>query len=98
MFAGTKVFEVDEIIPLKPLDECACIQCLHLCSRFFNEFLMTHERMVAKEVRDEYVDTMSKMYYSYFKSYNSRLMKLQVGYISALLYLCKLQNLVGKYH
>lgn len=46
--------------------------------RFFNEFLMTHERHVAKEIRDEYVDTMSKIYYSYFKSYISRLTKLQV--------------------
>lgn len=49
--------------------------------RFFNEFLMTHERHVAKEVRDEYVETMSKIYYSYFKSYLNRLMKLQVDYV-----------------
>ena len=46
--------------------------------RFYNEFLMANERHVAKEVRDEYVETMSKMYYSYFKSYYSKLMKLQV--------------------
>lgn len=39
---------------------------------------MSHERQVAKEIRDEYVDTMSKVYYSYFKGYTSRLMKLQV--------------------
>ena len=44
---------------------------------------MTHERHVAKEVRDEYVETMSKIYYSYFKSYLNRLMKLQVSYIQS---------------
>lgn len=53
--------------------------------RIFNEFLMTNERHVAKEVRDEYVDTMSKVYYSYFKSYSSRLMKLQVPCLAVLL-------------
>lgn len=46
---------------------------------------MTNERHVAKEVRDEYVDTMSKVYYSYFKSYSSRLMKLQVPCLAVLL-------------
>ena len=51
---------------------------LRCVCRIFNEFLMTNERHVAKEVRDEYVETMSKIYYSYFKSYSSRLMKLQV--------------------
>ncbi|XP_048244893.1 vacuolar protein sorting-associated protein 52 homolog isoform X2 [Haliotis rufescens] len=45
--------------------------------RFFNEFLMANERHIAKEIRDEYIDTMSKIYYSYFKGYSSRLMKLQ---------------------
>ena len=47
--------------------------------RFYNEFLMANERTTAKEIRDEYVETMSKMYYSYFKSYQSKLMKLQVS-------------------
>lgn len=56
-----------------------------LC-RFFYEFLLANERHVAKEVRDEYVDTMSKVNYSYFKGYISRLMKLQVRYsINSLL-------------
>jgi len=39
---------------------------------------MTHERQTAKEIRDEYVETMSKIYYSYFKGYLTRLTKLQV--------------------
>lgn len=47
--------------------------------RFFYQFLLGHERVIAKEVRDEYVDTMSKIYLSYFKSYTNRLMKLQVS-------------------
>lgn len=46
--------------------------------KFFYQFLMTHERDIAREVREEYVDTMSKILYSYFKMYTSRLMKLQV--------------------
>lgn len=48
-------------------------------SRFFYQFLLANERTVAKEIRDEYVDTMSKIYYSYFKSYSSRLLKVQVS-------------------
>jgi len=47
--------------------------------RFFYEFLLSNERHVAKEVRDEYVDTLSKVYMSYFKSYINRVMKLQVS-------------------
>ncbi|ESP04477.1 hypothetical protein LOTGIDRAFT_136082, partial [Lottia gigantea] len=51
--------------------------------RFFNEFLMSNERHISKEIRDEYIDTMSKIYYSYFKSYTSRLMKLQFEEVAA---------------
>lgn len=47
--------------------------------RFFYQFLLANERNVAKEIRDEYVDTMSKIYNSYFKSYSSRLLKVQVS-------------------
>ena len=53
--------------------------------RYFNEFLMAHSRETAEQVRSEYVDTMGKVYYSYFKDYHSKLMKMQVGYI---LYMC----------
>lgn len=45
--------------------------------KLFFQFLATHEREVAKEIREEYVDTISKVYLSYFKAYQSRLMKLQ---------------------
>ncbi|NXJ58727.1 VPS52 protein, partial [Spizaetus tyrannus] len=46
-------------------------------SRFFYQFLLGNERTVAQELREQYVDTMSKIYLSYFKSYTSRLMKIQ---------------------
>ncbi|XP_041369494.1 vacuolar protein sorting-associated protein 52 homolog [Gigantopelta aegis] len=61
----------------KPMSNYQISQNTMLKFRFFNEFLMANERHVAKEVRDEYIDTMSKIYYSYFKGYSSRLMKLQ---------------------
>ncbi|XP_016391157.1 vacuolar protein sorting-associated protein 52 homolog [Sinocyclocheilus rhinocerous] len=48
-----------------------------LICRFFYQFLLANERTVAKEIRDEYVDTMSKIYFSYFKSYSGRLLKVQ---------------------
>ncbi|XP_074653909.1 vacuolar protein sorting-associated protein 52 homolog [Tubulanus polymorphus] len=61
----------------KPMTNYQVPQNTMLKFRFFNEFLMANERHVAKEIRDEYVETMSKIYYSYFKGYTSRLMKLQ---------------------
>jgi hypothetical protein len=48
--------------------------------RIFYEFLLGNERSVAQEVCVEYMETMGKVYYSYFKAYISRLMKLQVVY------------------
>ena len=46
--------------------------------RYFNEFLMAHSRETAEQVRSEYIDTMSKVYFSYFKDYYGKLMKLEV--------------------
>ncbi|XP_060518176.1 vacuolar protein sorting-associated protein 52 homolog [Cylas formicarius] len=40
------------------------------------EFLLMNERNIAEEICNEYIDTMSKIYYSYFKSYEGRLTKL----------------------
>jgi hypothetical protein len=54
------------------------IQNTLLKNRFFYEFLLANERNVSKECRDEYVNTLSKIYYSYFKEYSSKLTKLQV--------------------
>ncbi|CAD5112736.1 DgyrCDS1955 [Dimorphilus gyrociliatus] len=61
----------------KPLTNYQIPQDALLKFRFFNEFLIANERAVAKEIRDEYIDTMSKIYYSYFKGYSTRIMKLQ---------------------
>lgn len=47
-------------------------------SRFFFEFVMANERNVAEEICAEYVDTMGKIYFSYFKAYSTRVSKLQV--------------------
>ncbi|KAI4900822.1 hypothetical protein NFI96_026832 [Prochilodus magdalenae] len=62
----------------KPMTNYQIPQNTLLKYRFFYQFLLANERTVAKEIRDEYVDTMSKIYYSYFKSYSSRLLKVQV--------------------
>ncbi|XP_029441038.1 vacuolar protein sorting-associated protein 52 homolog [Rhinatrema bivittatum] len=61
----------------KPMTNYQIPQNALLKFRFFYQFLLANERSVAKEIRDEYVDTMSKIYLSYFKSYTSRLMKVQ---------------------
>lgn len=45
--------------------------------KFFFEFILSNERQVAQEVCTEYVNTMSKIYYSYFKSYSTRLAGLR---------------------
>lgn len=61
----------------KPMTNYQIPQNALLKYRFFYQFLLANERHVAKEVRDEYVDSMSKIYFSYFKSYTGRLMKVQ---------------------
>jgi hypothetical protein len=45
--------------------------------KFFFEFILSNERGVAQEICTEYMDTMSKIYYSYFKSYSTRLAALR---------------------
>nr|CAB3267647.1 vacuolar protein sorting-associated protein 52 homolog [Phallusia mammillata] len=61
----------------KPLSNYQLGQNAMLNCRFFYEFLLSNERHVANEVKDEYIDTLSKVYFSYFKSYLNRIMKLQ---------------------
>ena len=46
------------------------------------EFLLRHSRQTANEIKDEYVDTMSKVHTTYFKTYLHRLLKLQVCAVS----------------
>ncbi|CAG0881281.1 unnamed protein product [Darwinula stevensoni] len=60
----------------KPMTNYQMPQNAMLKHKYFYQFLMSHEREIAKEVRDEYVETMSKIYFCYFKTYMSRLMKL----------------------
>ncbi|KAL0273486.1 UNVERIFIED_CONTAM: hypothetical protein PYX00_006139 [Menopon gallinae] len=61
----------------KPLANYQVPQNVLLKNKFLFEFLLGQERSVAAEISNEYIDTMSKVYFSYFKSYGSRLMKLQ---------------------
>ncbi|XP_075437020.1 LOW QUALITY PROTEIN: vacuolar protein sorting-associated protein 52 homolog, partial [Ascaphus truei] len=61
----------------KPMTNYQIPQNALLKHRLFYQFLLGNERSVAQEIQDEYVETMSKVYLSYFKSYNSRLMKVQ---------------------
>ena len=61
----------------KPLANYQIPQNAMLKYKFYFQFLQKFNRIVATEVRDEYVDTLSKIMFSYFKSYSGRLSKLQ---------------------
>ncbi|KAM7542365.1 hypothetical protein Aperf_G00000007122 [Anoplocephala perfoliata] len=51
---------------------------LHLLRfRYFYEFLLIHEKETAREIRVNYLFTMEKVYFAYFKTYASKLLKLQ---------------------
>ncbi|KAF5915800.1 hypothetical protein HPG69_018145 [Diceros bicornis minor] len=61
----------------KPMTNYQIPQTALLKYRFFYQFLLGNERATAKEMRDEYVETLSKIYLSYYRSYLGRLMKVQ---------------------
>lgn len=61
----------------KPMTNYHIQQNTILKFRFYFKFLAANNREVAKEVKDHYIDTMSKVTFSYFKSYSGRLLKLQ---------------------
>ncbi|XP_064474251.1 vacuolar protein sorting-associated protein 52 homolog isoform X2 [Ornithodoros turicata] len=61
----------------KPTTNYQVPQNAMLKHKFFYQFLMAHDRETAQDVREEYVTTMGKVLFSYFKSYTSQLMKLQ---------------------
>lgn len=61
----------------KPMTNYHVPQNAMLKYKFFFEFILANERNVAQEICNEYIDTMSKVYFSYFKTYTSRLNKLQ---------------------
>lgn len=60
----------------KPMSNFHIPQEMIVKHKFYYKFLVTNNREVAKEVRDHYIDTLSKILFSYFKSYAGRLMKL----------------------
>ncbi|KAG0431948.1 hypothetical protein HPB47_021262 [Ixodes persulcatus] len=70
------------VLVRKPTTNYQVPQNAMLKHKFCYQFLMTHEREIAREIRDEYVDTMGKILFSYFKSYTNRLMKLQYPFES----------------
>jgi len=45
--------------------------------KFLFEFLINHDSISAQEVYNDYIDALSKVYYTYFKSYLSYLQKFQ---------------------
>ena len=61
----------------KPMSNYQVPQNSLLKFRNFNEFLMAHSRDTAVQVREEYIGTVGKVYFSYFKEYNVRLHKLE---------------------
>lgn len=66
----------------KPMTNYQVAQNNLLKHKFFFEFILANERNVAEEICAEYLDTMSKINFSYFKSYSSRLSKLKVSFPS----------------
>jgi len=77
------VFKIREFLLLKinlfkkPMTNYHIPQNTLLKFRFYFKFLLANNRDVAKEIKEFYVDTMSKVLFSYFKSYSGRLAKLQ---------------------
>ncbi|EDW03829.1 vacuolar protein sorting-associated protein 52 homolog [Drosophila grimshawi] len=61
----------------KPMTNYQIPQNAMLKHKFFFEFILSNERHVAQEICSEYIDTMGKIYYSYFKSYSTRLTTLK---------------------
>eukprot|EP00095_Tigriopus_kingsejongensis_P003158 maker-scaffold791_size96783-snap-gene-0.31 protein:Tk03158 transcript:maker-scaffold791_size96783-snap-gene-0.31-mRNA-1 annotation:"vacuolar protein-sorting" len=67
----------------KPLANYHIPQNTMLKFSFYFKFLMANDREIASEVREDYCDTMSKVLFSYFKSYSGRLAKLQFEEIAS---------------
>lgn len=77
--AKIRIYLLEQIYKFrKPMSNYQVPQNNMLKYKFFFEFVLANERNVAEEICGEYIDTMSKIYYSYFKMYSSKLMKLQV--------------------
>ncbi|KAL5970473.1 hypothetical protein TSMEX_001768, partial [Taenia solium] len=61
----------------KPMANYQVPQTQLLRFRYFYEFLLVHEKELARDVRGNYLSTMEKVYFAYFKTYASKLLKLQ---------------------
>lgn len=73
-----RVYLLEQIYKFrKPMANYQIPQNAMLKHKFFFQFVLSNERQVAHEICNEYIDTMSKIYYSYFKSYSSRLNALK---------------------
>lgn len=69
-----RVYLMEQIYKFrKPMTNYQIPQNAMLKYKFFFEFILSNERVVAQEICNEYIDTMGKIYYSYFKSYSTRL-------------------------
>lgn len=63
-----RVYLLEQIYKFrKPMTNYQVPQNTMLKYKFFFEFILYNERQVAQEICGEYVETMSKIYYSYFK-------------------------------
>ncbi|KAL5483835.1 hypothetical protein EMCRGX_G020250 [Ephydatia muelleri] len=76
--AKTREFLLQKIYQFrKPMANYQMLQHQLQNYKYFNQFLMSHSRDVAEQIRSEYVDTMMKIYFSYFKDYCTKLFKLE---------------------
>lgn len=76
--AKIRVYLLEQIYKFRrPMTNYQVPQNAMMKNKFFFEFTLHNERSVAHEICTEYTDTMSKIYYSYFKSYASRLAALR---------------------
>lgn len=55
----------------KPMTNYQIPQNAMLKNKFFFEFILCNERQVGQEICNEYIDTMSKIYFSYFKVFET---------------------------
>lgn len=66
--AKVRVYLLEQIYKFrKPMTNYQVPQNAMLKYKFLFKFILSNERPVAQEICTEYMDTMSKIYYSYFK-------------------------------
>ena len=76
--AKIREFMLQKILSFRrPLTNYQIPQNALLKHRFFYEFLLNNDRITAEQIQDEYIETTSKIQYSYFNSYMSKLWKLK---------------------